>query len=122
MSTAAGSQDLYVGVKGPDGRFDSHRIDELSTSIDEDDPWVSRDEHRIYFARDRVGFPGVSDLVMADRRASRAAQTVRRSGFTRPAMPANIATKPPNTSSFAPMPPRSINFGAVPTIPLWLSN
>ncbi|CAN5721592.1 hypothetical protein BH11MYX1_BH11MYX1_01060 [soil metagenome] len=67
VSTAAGSQDPYVGVKEVDGRFDSHRIDELSTAVDDDDPWVSRDEHRIYFARDRVGSPSVSDLMMADR-------------------------------------------------------
>jgi Tol biopolymer transport system component len=67
VSTAAGSQDLYVGVKGLDGRFDRHRIDELSTATDDDDPWVSRDEHGIYFARDHVGSPDVSDLMMADR-------------------------------------------------------
>lgn len=68
VSSARGNQDIYISRRQPNGRFGAPSlVSELSSATKDDDPWVSPDQRRIYFARDVVGQPNTSELMIADR-------------------------------------------------------
>lgn len=59
--------DIFVATRTSiDAQFEpASRVNELSTTEEEDDPWVSADGHRIYFSRYQT--TGVGGLYMATR-------------------------------------------------------
>jgi hypothetical protein len=67
VSNAGTSFDIYTATRPAlNMPFGSpSRLDELASSFDEDDPWVSSDGHRIYFARYSAANTG--QIMMAAR-------------------------------------------------------
>jgi hypothetical protein len=68
VSDRGGNKDLWIAERAsPSEAFGAPtQIEELSSSLVEDDPWVSIDEHRIYYARRELG-GGELQVYMATR-------------------------------------------------------